>query len=115
MKLQKQQQSNAQIKKERTTCRNAQSRKERSNNGSKQERRVAIFARGVEARPSLDREWYHLEGLCRDYMSPSLNSLKGGYIGDYVRITKGETRSSDYSSYRVYRDTGASHVKAHGQ
>ena len=36
-------------------------------------------------------------------MSYSLNSLKGGYIGGYIRTTigliKGDTRSLDYSSY----------------
>ena len=36
-------------------------------------------------------------------MSYSLNSLKGGYIGDYVGTTigviKGDTRSLGYSSY----------------
>ena len=34
-------------------------------------------------------------------MSHSLNSLKGGYIGDYIGTTmgviKGDTRSLDYS------------------
>ena len=29
-------------------------------------------------------------------MSYSLNSLKGGYIGDYIGVTKGDTRSYDY-------------------
>ena len=36
-------------------------------------------------------------------MSYSLNSVKGSYKGDsirdYYRVTKGDTRSSDYSSY----------------
>ena len=36
-------------------------------------------------------------------MSYSLNSLKGGYIGDYIgdyyRVIKGGTRSLEYSSY----------------
>ena len=36
-------------------------------------------------------------------MSYSLNSLKGGhlgdYIGDYHRVIQGDTRSLDYSSY----------------
>ena len=36
-------------------------------------------------------------------MSYSLNSLKGGYIGEYIYrglgVTKGDTRSLDYSSY----------------
>ena len=36
-------------------------------------------------------------------MSYSLNSLKGGYIGDYIGTTigviKGDTRSLDYGSY----------------
>ena len=35
-------------------------------------------------------------------MSHSLNSLKGGYIGDYYSgegIIKGDTRSLDYGSY----------------
>ena len=36
-------------------------------------------------------------------MSYSLNSLNGGYLGDYIRIyyvgIKGDTRSFDYSSY----------------
>ena len=30
----------------------------------------------------------------------SLNSLNGGYIGDYYRGNKGDTRSLDYGSYR---------------
>ena len=38
------------------------------------------------------------------YMSYSLNSLEGGYIGDYIGdyyigVIKGDTRSLDYSSY----------------
>ena len=37
------------------------------------------------------------------HMSYSLNSLKGGYIGDYIedyyRVIKGDTKSLDYSSY----------------
>ena len=37
------------------------------------------------------------------YMSFSLNSFCGGYIGDcigdYYRVIKGDTRSLDYSSY----------------
>ena len=37
------------------------------------------------------------------YMSYSLNSLKGGYIGDYIGTTvgviKGDTRSLDYNTY----------------
>ena len=37
------------------------------------------------------------------HVSYSLNSLKGAYIGDdireYYRLTKGETRSRDYSSH----------------
>ena len=37
-------------------------------------------------------------------MSCSLNSLKGGYIGNYIgdcyRGIKGDTRSLDYGSYR---------------
>ena len=36
------------------------------------------------------------------YMSYSLNSLKGGYIGDQgttIGVIKGDTRSLDYSSY----------------
>ena len=40
------------------------------------------------------------KGNCVD-MSYSLNSLKGGYIGDYIGTTmgviKGDTRSLDYS------------------
>ena len=32
-------------------------------------------------------------------MSYSLNSFKGGYIGDYVGVIKGDTRSLDSSSY----------------
>ena len=36
-------------------------------------------------------------------MSHSLNSLRGGYtgdyIGDYYRVIKGDTRSLDYSTY----------------
>ena len=39
----------------------------------------------------------------RNYMSYSLNSLKGRYIGDYIGTTmgvmKGDTMSLDYSSY----------------
>ena len=39
-------------------------------------------------------------------MSYSLNSLKGGYIGDYTGTTlgdsKGDTRSLDYSSYENF-------------
>ena len=35
-------------------------------------------------------------------MSYSLNSIKGGYTGDYmgttIGVVKGDTRSSDYSS-----------------
>ena len=38
-------------------------------------------------------------------MSYSLNSLKGGYIGDYIGATigviNGDTRSLDYSSYTL--------------
>ena len=38
-------------------------------------------------------------------MSHSLNSLKGGYIGDYIREyyrdIKGDTRSLDSSSHRL--------------
>ena len=38
-------------------------------------------------------------------MSYSLNSLKGGsigdYIGDYYKRIMGDTRSLDYSSYRI--------------
>ena len=37
------------------------------------------------------------------HMSYSLNSLKGGYIGDYIRdyyrVIKGDTRSLDNGSY----------------
>ena len=37
-------------------------------------------------------------------MSCSLNSLKGGFMGDYIREycrgIKGDTRRLDYSSYR---------------
>ena len=45
------------------------------------------------------------------HMSHSLNSLKGGYIGDYIgsyyRVIKGDTRNLDYSSYMVgYQDHG---------
>ena len=32
-------------------------------------------------------------------MSYSLNSLKGGYIGDYMTDYYGDTRSSDKGSY----------------
>ena len=39
------------------------------------------------------------------YMSHNLNSLKGGYIGDYIwdyyRVTKGDTRSLDCSSHEL--------------
>ena len=38
-------------------------------------------------------------------MSHSLNSLKGGhiggYVGDYYRVIKGDTRSLDYSVYHL--------------
>ena len=38
-------------------------------------------------------------------MSHSLNSLNGGYVGEYIGTTigviKGDTRSLDYSSYGV--------------
>ena len=41
-------------------------------------------------------------------MSYSLNSLKGGYIGDYIGttvvVTKGDTRSLDYSSCVHFQD-----------
>ena len=41
-------------------------------------------------------------------MSHSLNSLKGGYIGDYLgeyhRGIKGDTRSLDYSTCKTARD-----------
>ena len=44
--------------------------------------------------------------LHRGYMSYSLNSLKGGYKGDYIGgiigVIKGDTRSLDYSSYEDY-------------
>ena len=33
-------------------------------------------------------------------MSCSLNSLNGGYTGDYIGDIKGDPRSLDYSSYR---------------
>ena len=33
------------------------------------------------------------------HMTCSLNSLKGGYITDYIGVTKGDTRNLDYSSY----------------
>ena len=43
-------------------------------------------------------------------MSYSLNSLKGGYIGDSIGATvrgiKGDTRSLDYGSYRAGQDGG---------
>ena len=39
------------------------------------------------------------------YMSYSLNSLKGGhigeYIGDYYRVTQGDTKSLNYSFYCI--------------
>ena len=39
------------------------------------------------------------------HMYYSLNSLKGGYLGDYVGATigviKGDTRSLDYGSYDI--------------
>ena len=42
------------------------------------------------------------------HMSHSLNSLKGGYIRDYIGTTigviKGDTRSLDYSSHRTAKD-----------
>ena len=43
-------------------------------------------------------------------MSYSLNSLKGGYIGDYTwdyyKVIKGDTRSLDYSSYETITAMG---------
>ena len=36
-------------------------------------------------------------------MSYSLNSSKEGYIGDFLGVIKGDTRSLDY---RLYRDNG---------
>ena len=41
------------------------------------------------------------QGAARGYMSYSLNSLKGAYIGDYIGVIRGDTRSLDYSSYGV--------------
>ena len=46
----------------------------------------------------------NLAGLCSGfYISYSLNSLKGGYMGDYIGDffmgVKGHTRSLDYSLY----------------
>ena len=35
-------------------------------------------------------------------MSHSLNPLKGGYVGDYIGVTKGDTRSLDYSSHSSF-------------
>ena len=45
--------------------------------------------------------------LNNPYLSHSLNSLKGGYIGDYMRdyhrgVIMGDTRSLDHSSFRVF-------------
>ena len=40
---------------------------------------------------------------CVCHMSYSLNSLKGGYIGDCMGIIKGDTRSLDYSSHETLR------------
>ena len=46
--------------------------------------------------------WMLSIGALRGQVSYSLNSLKGGYIGDYIGTTigliKGDTRSLDYSS-----------------
>ena len=43
-------------------------------------------------------------GVHQDYMSYSLNSLKGGYIGDYIGTTIGvikkDTRNLDNGSYK---------------
>ena len=40
------------------------------------------------------------------HMSHSLNSFKGGYIGDsigdYYRVISGDTRSLDYSTYGLF-------------
>ena len=42
-------------------------------------------------------------GTHKGYLSHSLNSLKGEYIGDYIGTTigviKGDTRSLDYGSF----------------
>ena len=46
----------------------------------------------------------------RNYMSYSLNSLKGGYIGDYIGTTmgviKGDTGSLNFCSYVDMEDLG---------
>ena len=34
-------------------------------------------------------------------MSHCLNSLKGGCIGDYIGVIKGDTRSLDNGSYNI--------------
>ena len=44
-------------------------------------------------------------GISQDYMTYSLNSLKGGYIRGYIwdyyhRVIKGDTRILDYGSYK---------------
>ena len=38
-------------------------------------------------------------------MSHSLNSLKGGHVGDYYKGIKGDIRNLDYSSNRAYTPT----------
>ena len=35
-------------------------------------------------------------------MNNSLNSLKGDYIGDYIGVTKGDTRSLDYNTHQPW-------------
>ena len=35
-------------------------------------------------------------------MSYNLNSLKGGYLGDYIRVIKGDTRSLDNGSHELW-------------
>ena len=56
----------------------------------------ASFGEGVRAWDFGSRVW--LAKLGPGYVSCSLNSLKGDYIGDYI---KGDTRSLDYSSCQV--------------
>ena len=48
------------------------------------------------------------KGIYSPHNPYSLNSLKGGYIGDYVEdyyrgVIKGDTRSLDYGSYSPFR------------
>ena len=63
-----------------------------------------IFPKNPLNQPPMQRPTANARNVGSDYhTSYSLNSLKGGYIGDYIGTTirdiKGDTRSLDYSSY----------------